>query len=246
MSDPAPPSTPDTGLPPDEIHVWLMAEPEDTPACLRRVLSDAERGELGRMAEEPGRRFACGRGLLRHVLACYGGRGPEAWTLRRDARGRPELAQADAPAFNVSHTDGLVACAVGRGAVGVDVEGGRRLRDPRALAGRFFHPDEARRVGEPSDDALARERFLRLWCLKEALAKAEGGGLAGLLGRVHFPPGDAEAREAGTPSPVAPGGAGPGWRCWHGRPTPRHHLAVAATGAERLVCRWVPGGEPRP
>ena len=166
-------------------------------------------------------------------------------------RGRPVLSGASGPSFNVSHTEGLVACAVSSGAVGVDVERGRRLRDPRALATRFFHPDEAAEILETADASAARKGFLRLWTLKEAYAKALGHGVAGYLGRVRFPsdegrlvPRDQTADDGG--GPTESGAADAGWTCWHRNPTTAHHLAVVAAGGTRLCCHWLDAtGRPR-
>ena len=232
--------------------MWLLPEPAEPPQAFVDVLAADERAELARMAPAPSRRFVCGRGLLRHTLSRYVSLRPEAWELRRDQRGRPELSGgADGPCFNISHTEGLVACAVSSGAVGVDVERGRRLRDPRALAKRFFHPEEAAEILEAVGAGAAREAFLRLWTLKEAHAKAMGHGVVGQLARVRFPSGpqdvlsrtEAAEDERG---PIEPLGAGPGWVCWHRRPTSAHHLAVAAAGGTRLICRWLDApGQPQ-
>lgn len=231
-------------LEPGEVHVWLMLEPIEAPSTFLEVLGASEHEELARMAPAPARRFVCGRGLLRYTLARYTGLPPKAWVFERDERGRPELTGAIGPSFNISHTEGLVACAVSEGAVGVDVEKGRRLRDPKALARRFFHPDETAEILQAADAESARASFLRLWTLKEAHAKALGRGIAGQLARVRFP---RAQRSGGSRTGSAddeerliePLGAGPGWACWHCNPTPAHHLAVAAAGGTRLICHWL-------
>jgi 4'-phosphopantetheinyl transferase len=91
--------------------------------------------------------------------------------LRFDERGRP---WAEGVSFNVSHSGslGLIAIAEGAHRIGVDVEQVRPGPDVRALAGRFFHPEEAAAVG---DDRAA---FFRCWTRKEAVVKALGLGLA--------------------------------------------------------------------
>ena len=103
--------------------------------------------------------------------------------------GRPEI--LDAPPgtpdlrFNISHTDGLIACAVTIGReVGVDVEHiGRHLTHD--VAGRFFAADEVTDLrGLPFEDQ--QRVFFDYWTLKEAYIKARGFGLALPLGEFRL------------------------------------------------------------
>ena len=96
--------------------------------------------------------------------------------LRVDEHGRP---WAPGVSFNVSHSGGLglIAIAEGERRIGVDVERWRAQRDFRALAERFFHPEEAAAIGEN------HAAFLRCWTRKEAVVKALGVGLAHPLDR---------------------------------------------------------------
>ncbi|MCP5055848.1 MAG: 4'-phosphopantetheinyl transferase superfamily protein [bacterium] len=235
---------PTHNLAPGEVHLWLMPEPEALPDAFAAVLAANERDEFARMAPEPARRFFCGRGFLRHTLSRYVDLPPAAWVIQRTERGRPELSGMTAPSFNVSHTEGLVACAVSAGTVGVDVEKGRRLKNPTALAKRFFHPEEASQVLAADGENAARACFLRLWTLKEAYAKALGGAVVDHLGKLRFPqnPGiDTSGCLAGAPiAPIdAERPADPGWSCWHRCPTEFHHLSVVASGGTGLSCFWV-------
>ena len=158
---------------------------------------------------------------------------PDAWRFSVGAHGRPAIeGPAGAPAlhFNLSHTRGLVACAVGREPLlGVDVEAIDRTAASTRIAERFFAPSEvdALRRLPPEEQ---RERFFRFWTLKESYIKATGLGLSVPLDQFWF---------ALTPSePVAiEFGAritddGSRWRFAERQPTPRHRLAVAV-GADR-------------
>jgi 4'-phosphopantetheinyl transferase len=88
--------------------------------------------------------------------------------------------------FSVSHTRGLVACAVTRAAhVGVDVERIDRARDTQGVAERHFtsaEVDMLRRCGDKDRAA----RFVELWTLKEAFLKSEGQGLGSGLDTCGF------------------------------------------------------------
>ena len=121
------------------------------------------------------------RALLRMALSHRLGRGPETWRFETSPRGRPRLAigqGVDEVDFNISHTDGCIACAIARNArVGVDVETRDRLRDIEEVASRFLSPSEAQAVSRMSK-AAAETALLRLWTLKEALAKGIGIGMA--------------------------------------------------------------------
>jgi 4'-phosphopantetheinyl transferase len=126
--------------------------------------------------------------------------------------------------FSLSHTPGLVACAVARVCdVGVDTECLDRVGDPLALADRFFAPSEAAllRAESPGVRSL---RFLELWTVKEAYAKACGLGL-------HLPFASF-AVEIGARGPATARLKGscdgkPVWKFRLVRPTPDHILAIA-------------------
>jgi 4'-phosphopantetheinyl transferase len=91
---------------------------------------------------------------------------PGAVELSEGPHGKPEVAGA-ALRFNVSHTGDLALIALADVEVGVDVE--RASRSTRAVL-RTLTPRE--RAAGPEGVEL-----LRIWCRKEALAKAIGGGL---------------------------------------------------------------------
>ena len=87
--------------------------------------------------------------------------------------------------FNISHTDGLIACAVTIGReVGVDVEHiNRHLTHD--VADRFFAPREVADLQSLPDEEQQRV-FFDYWTLKEAYIKARGFGLALPLGDFAF------------------------------------------------------------
>lgn len=148
----------------DEVHLWL-------------IRSDGTRGRDGE---------SVANGRLRRLLAGYLGRSEAEVVMQRSAHGKPFLALAGAPQFNLSHSGAHVAVALARPvAPGVDVELPQRPRPVLALARRYFHPDEATALA-----ALPAERvdaaFHALWTCKEAVLKAHGRGLAFGLHRLGF------------------------------------------------------------
>jgi 4'-phosphopantetheinyl transferase len=214
------------------VRVWLL----DPDACSERELADCEalldageRARAARLARSTGHRsFVAAHALARRSLSRCAPVAPSAWRFAPRPGGRPELAGPAGGAglrFNLSHTDGLAACAVAREVdVGVDVEAGARVRRPLALAERFFAPEEAAALRGLSE-AAQTERFLALWVAKEAVLKARGVGIAGGLGAVRLAPEGAGLALVDSGERDGDPGA---WQLALVRPTPLHALAVAA------------------
>ncbi len=151
---------------------------------------------------------------------------PAAWRFREDPGGKPSLvedARAPALSFSLSHTRGLVACAIaGGGDVGIDVEGVDRRVDA-GLAQRFFSEPENRALAACPTEAARTARFLELWTLKEAYLKAIGVGLSHPLNTVVF-----AIDEGGHVAFSAPPGVDAArWRFRLFTPRPSYRLAVA-------------------
>lgn len=203
--------------PPDVVErLWLLMTEDERARCQRLV-----RGEDRRS-------FAITRALVRRSLSRYGPTAPADWRFITNQHQCPfvEPSQAGTPAlqFNLSHTRGLVALAVTRGArVGVDVERVSRVVD-LAVADRHFAPAEAHELRglPPAEQPVA---FFEYWTLKEAYIKARGMGLALPLGAFAFtvqPP---------RPPTIAfvPGfdDVPARWQFWQAWPTPQHRLSLA-------------------
>jgi 4'-phosphopantetheinyl transferase len=189
----------------DEIHVWQTSW-------------TSGQGELPFMS----------------LLAAYAG--PDAPAMVRGEHGKPHFpAPFGTLGFNWSHSGDRALFAVGRGGggfeLGVDIE---RVRPrPRALelATRFFAPDETAMLA-----ALPEKRrldgFLRLWTAKEAVLKANGGGLSYGLHRVAFALGDAAVTPVAFEGEIAPASA------WHVEALDMGSGCVAAVawrGGERRI-----------
>ncbi len=249
---------------PDEVHVWRLHEDRVVdPAVVERfhaLLSTDEVERHARFAHEPTRReFLLARGLARTVLARYTGAPPAALRFTADAFGKPllcEPAVADAACvsaamptqaasatdkaihFNLSHSHGVIVCAVARGRqVGIDVEDAGRRIECLDLAERYFAPAEVAHLrGLPDRERQAA--FFAIWTLKEAFVKATGHGLRLPLDTFAFElMGDRLVRFC--PPTALPGP----WRFMQFEPSERHRgaLAVECNGAEvRVVMRdWV-------
>jgi 4'-phosphopantetheinyl transferase len=195
----------------------------------KALMSSDEHERMARLVFDRDRRaFAITRGLVRTMLSRYAAVAPKDWRFIENVHGRPEI--LDRPSgtpdlrFNISHTDGLIACAVTIGReVGVDVEHtGRHLTYD--VPGRFFAPDEVTDLRKlPAEDQ--QKVFFDYWTLKEAYIKARGFGLALPLGDFAFklnPPGP----PAITFEPALDDDPAT-WQFMQDWPTPQHRLGLA-------------------
>ena len=220
-------------LPFRSVHVDLLLT-DSAEALAKRaqylpLLSPAEHERMARLVfERNRRRFLLTRALVRTMLSRYATVAPADWQFIANVYGRPEI--LDRPSgvpdlrFNISHTDGLIACAVTIGReVGVDVEHvGRRLT--RDVAARFFAPTEVAHLQSLPEDQQARV-FFDYWTLKEAYIKARGFGLALPLGDFAFHLSAVDA-PAITFEPTLPDDPAT-WQFLQDWPTPTHRLGLA-------------------
>lgn len=142
-------------------------------------LSAEERAQRSRGLDERTRIDALvSRALLRRVLSRLEPVAPTDWRFGASAHGRPlVLGPRRAPSFNISHSAGTIACAVGDAPeLGLDVEDTRRKLDLDAVARVSFSPRELAGF-DALTGAARRARFFALWTLKEAYLKARGAGL---------------------------------------------------------------------
>lgn len=191
-------------------------------------LSSEERQRHDRFRFEPDRRdFAVAHALLRGCLSARGDRAPDAWRFTADQNGKPRLAPEDAArthlVFNLSHTAGLVACAVGCDAdIGVDVQPIDSRIDMLAFSDRYFTSSEAaalRRLDPPG----RQTRFAEIWTLKEAFIKATGEGLSCPLDAFSFSFGSADSLHFDC----ARSTEARSWSFMLFEPSPEYRMAVA-------------------
>jgi len=93
----------------------------------------------------------------------------------------------DGPAVSITHSGGLVACAIaGSGDIGIDLEAINPRRNILKVAQKFYSQKEASWL-----ETQAANRFFMLWVLKEAYVKSIGrsifGGINGLTCKVSPP-----------------------------------------------------------
>ena len=214
------------------VHVLTVRQ--DDPAVrarlddYRRLLNPEEVTREARFHFEADKeRFVIGRTLARLQLSRFLGGDPRQWRFVTNEHGRPELVEPPGPrtvGFNVSHTHGLIACAItSTWDVGVDVEWVDRTLT-HDIADRFFAPREVADLRAlPTDDQ--KRVFFDYWTLKEAYIKARGMGLALPLADFAFtlaPPNAPTIAFSGEiqDQPET-------WQFEQSWPTPAHRLAIA-------------------
>ncbi|MBO0903150.1 4'-phosphopantetheinyl transferase family protein [Jiella sonneratiae] len=226
---------------PSRIDVHLAdpapATGEDAADWLA-ILAPAERERYDRFKVEGARQeYLAGRVLVRRTLSRHAPIEPKDWRFEANAYGRPAIAAEQAGlapglVFNLSHTRGLVALAVGYACdLGVDVEWPDRTSRPADLCGRYFAESEARHV-RSAEGAELTERFFAFWTLKEAYIKARGMGLAlPLDGFAYDLSGPAPAIRFSARCPDDPAR----WRFLRRRIGTSHRLALAVSSAEPVL-----------
>ena len=166
--------------------------------------------------------------LQRRVLAPLLGLAAGELRFAREHKGRPYLAHAGAPDFNLSDTTGGTLFAISHGArVGVDLELAARAPPAARLAARYFAPEEARALAALPEAEAARA-FILSWTAKEASCKATGTGIFGFLPRWAFAVGEAQPRLLALPEDA---GEAARWSFARVQPSAEHTAVVALRDA---------------
>jgi phosphopantetheinyl transferase len=158
-----------------DVYLGGFGEPD---AGDQYLLSADEVARYARITRaEPRARFLAGRVLLRRALAARAGVSAEAVHIEILEDGR--LQHESVAGISLSHSGGLVACALANAPIGIDVQMTGTGHDTAAIAAAGFQPEEQLWLEDRPRDA-----FYQLWALKEAWLKASGRGLAGGLDSV--------------------------------------------------------------
>lgn len=226
-------AAPPARLEPEEVHVWMQVTDAVSDSVVEQtvsVLSVDERSKFEKFVFARDRRdYALAHALLRSALARYVVVAPQDLQFRVAPRGKPFLVSDHETApvsFNMSHTNGVVACAITGGAeVGIDVESVSPVPDYGVVTDIFSASEivAMRRLVSPLDQA---RRFYQLWTLKEAFVKATGDGLYSNVREIVF-----EIDHAGgAVLQTAPQADARSWKFAMFAPTPGHCAAIALRG----------------
>jgi 4'-phosphopantetheinyl transferase len=224
---------------PHDIHLFLTFYDEVTDerllAAYRQMLSLEEQKQEQRFHFERDRhRYVVSRALVRTSLSRFAAVAPEHWSFTVGRYGRPEIANQPADSgrlsFNLSHTHGLIALAVGHEReIGVDTENTlRRVDSLEDVAKRFFAPSEYNALmAQPTDERA--DRFFHYWTLKESYLKARGTGLSTSLDLFSFDLATDSTIEFSRSPQLHDGRSD--WFFWLFQPSAEHVVAICA---ERL------------
>jgi 4'-phosphopantetheinyl transferase len=214
---------------PGDVVVWWMDVASPSPETTRRWSECLDSAEGERAAkfhfQEDRDTYMAAHWLLRMALASVGGRPARDWRFVIERLGKPRIdSVVGLPKiqFNLSHTRGLVACAISLDAeIGIDAE---RLAPERVeldVATRYFSSSEVEILRRTAPDCQGLV-FFRFWTLKEAFIKATGQGLSRALDSFSF-----SLDPVSIALPPEEVNQVPQWRFIELRPTDSHLLALA-------------------
>ncbi|WP_454905432.1 4'-phosphopantetheinyl transferase family protein [Aggregatibacter sp.] len=109
--------------------------------------------------------------------------------ISRTESGRPQFPSSELD-FNISHSGDWVAVILHNGqngeksAVGIDIESPSKVRPYLALLEHFASTEEIHWFQQQTNPTSA---FYRIWCLREAVLKSQGVGIAKLSEVIHQP-----------------------------------------------------------
>jgi len=158
----------------------------------RLYLTSAELAPMATMTTPRQREYLAGRIAAKDAVRTWarqqGGAAlhPAQLSIDTDVRGRPHVPPLSELPTNVhisiSHSGTTAVALASDAPIGVDIEHRSRAEAVAAQAGHFVSDQDQTILAECWSHKSTPESMLRLWCAKEAAAKADG---AGLQGRPH-------------------------------------------------------------
>jgi len=233
------------------VHIWLAFESElhEGHEQFAALLSAGERARCERFRTPVlQRQCQLARALQRIVLSRYATSvAPAEWQFTKGEHDKPELAapyDSHGLHFNLTHARGLVAFAIARAPLGIDVENFAMRDAPLEVARSYFTEFEADELESLPLEAQ-RARFFALWTLKESWLKADGRGLLAGLENAEF---ELDALNRVTAVRLAADDAR-SWSFQQWWPSPEHVMALAvrhgSAPAPRVeLQRFVPSAQP--
>ena len=149
------------------------------------LLPQKRREELQKIQNKQARiQSLSGEILIRRIIKALLGLDAFQWDRDRGARGKPFFSQIPFFHYNISHTEGLVVCAVAGFPMGVDAEGlGRDA--PLEVMRRIMTPSERATILQLPKGKKQTRLFFELWTRKEAYVKWTGEGITGAMNTVE-------------------------------------------------------------
>lgn len=169
-------------------YVHYLAQEHATPE-LALLNQEEQQQAAAFMFDQHRNLYVVAHGFLRKVLSHHTGYPPKDWRFHRNSHGKPFISNPEFKSlqFNLSHTQGMIVCAVNKKQViGVDVEGSRPLKYIKQMCKKNYTNQERADIFSTNFPEKQLHRFYTYWTLKESLVKAIGCGLSMPLKRIGF------------------------------------------------------------
>jgi phosphopantetheinyl transferase len=161
-------------------HGWVgvVSVSGATPAqraSFRGIVSSDRADQADRYWQDRDRLLCLAAGAFARIaIGSALGLDGDALTFLRGYRGKPVCAQLarDGWDFNIAHTEGWIACAIGPGRVGVDIEAVGRIE--LAALDAFLNPAESARLRVSN---ATSNTVMGYWTIREAYVKYLGEGV---------------------------------------------------------------------
>ncbi len=121
-----------------------------------------------------------GNMLIRYAVKDFFGIPMKNQNFSADFNGKPHIVGYENVYFNLSHSSGVVACAVSDDKIGIDIEKIRPISEN--VINRVCSKKEKNLIDSSHEKS---SEFIRIWTAKEAAAKLVGEGLKGNLRLVN-------------------------------------------------------------
>ncbi len=169
---------------PEEAHVWTLSVTENDQKNIEKlahILCPSELTRFNQITHKQSKReYQAAHILCRMMLSHFSKVSPADWQFKNGKHGKPEIKNNlnhENLRFNISHTNGLVACALTtKYDIGVDLEWSCRSNIIDTIAEKKFSSAEFNYL-KASPRTEQRRIFFSLWTLKESYIKAIGKGL---------------------------------------------------------------------
>jgi len=140
-----------------------------------KTVSEFRRKKVTRLKHRSDKNLSLGAGLiLEYGLKCFLGICKNV-DISISENGKPYLKNYPNIHFSLSHSGDMAICAISDNPVGVDIQVCTDFKDE--ICRRYFKKCEADYVFGAKIPAEKKERFFRIWTLKEAYSKMTGKGL---------------------------------------------------------------------
>jgi len=179
---------------PGEIHVWKASLDNwgKRLAEFHTYLSELEKKRAERLRFEGLRqRFTAGHAITRLILGQYLKQEPGEVEIGNLPGGKPELAgisdqELKPLQFNLSHSGSMILVSISRHFdLGIDLEAVQPEFEQGLVSSHFFSAHERAWLDNLQTDQKSIA-FFQIWTCKEAVLKAEGGGLRRSLEKVQI------------------------------------------------------------